>query len=163
MQLDAYLAVGIAGSTIGVCSLWSKTYKWAAHRMEKRAAERRELLSAMTGLNEAISSLRNPTETEAQANQLLEGTIKACEAIAMATSELRDEVVAFRKLLSNPPQAEYPADALQTPTEEDATIAASRYENILRGRTPEEADQIARDIEEKKTMLSAISLGPVEG
>lgn len=100
----------------------------------------------------------------ADATKLLAGTLKACEAIAEATVQFRNEVAEFRTLITGPkPETAYPEDNVLKPsTESQANIIAKTFEAVLRGIPVQQAADEAQAEEEKKTMFSATSLGMEE-
>ncbi len=100
--------------------------------------------------------------------KLMGGVLKACESIAQSAVDFREEVERFSKLVGGgqPGQtagypATYPEDNITAPASpEEADRVARTFAAILRGVPVDEAEQEAREHEEKKTALSAVSFGP---
>lgn len=149
--LLAFAGVYIAVDKIGrplkawFWELWVEALKKAAHKEDLSAHE-----------DEAL--------------KLLAGTVKACEAIAKATCELREEVAELRGLLTNGKQAEqapaplsYPEGNFIPPASDAEVEKTITYvDAIQRGLSHEQAQQEAEEAAEKKTMLSAVSFGLVD-
>lgn len=158
--------IAFTWGAIIVYAVWTRWKAYAARQAEreKNQADRREATaSAMLTLAKALEdSSRNGIDSV----KLLAGTLKACESIAQATVELKDAVKAFQKLVGGGAAGTspngYPADNLATPTDEEASRTATFIDAILRGIPADQAQQQADEASEKKTMLSAISLGPGE-
>lgn len=125
------------------------------------------LSSAVTENTRAVDAvyIRMGEVTEAvksdDATKLLAGTLKACEAIAAATVELREEVAAFRQLVGADKPANYPEQsAILPPSSEDEERKSAFLAALLSGHSVKQAEQQADDEAEKKTMYSAVSFGP---
>ncbi len=103
-------------------------------------------------------------QNDEDAKKLLAGTLKACEAIAAATVDLKEAVKNFQTLVTGPGrQAGYPEDNVKPPaTEDEAELAAVSFEAMLRGIPVAQAEGEARDAAEKKMMISATELGMAE-
>lgn len=135
----------------------------AARRAEEVAAAEAKSKATTDAMNALAKALEVGQVNGVDATKLLAGTLKACESIAEATVQFRDEVAAFRKLITSPKETGYPEDNLRPPaTEEEANRQADFVAAILKGIPVDQAEQQYKDNEEKKTMVSATDLGMEE-
>ena len=149
-----------------VYTVWREGSNFWDKYTARKAEEKKTVLEANSASLAAIAALSESMKAgmalDGDTNKLLAGTIKACESIAASALTLKEEIGAFRKLLVKNESA-YPEDnIIQPASDEQADLAAMTFANILRGRSPEEAVQEAKDAAEKKMMVSSISMGPME-
>lgn len=137
--------------------IWDKF----APRIKKIFSERKSQTQATADLIVAIDKLTTALNGD-ESTKMLAGTLKACEAIATATVQLRDEVAAFGKLvrLDDKP---YPADEIQQPDRSKDEMVATFLDALSRGRSVNEAQQQSKDDAETKSMFSAVTLDPTQG
>lgn len=107
--------------------------------------------------NDKLTAALNSDES----TKMLTGTLKACEAIASATVQLRDEVAAFGKLVRIDDKA-YPEDQIIQPDKSKDEMVATFLDAITRGRSVQESEQQAKDDAETKSMFSAVTLDPTQ-
>lgn len=138
-------------------------------RLKKLLGERKTQTQATAELIVAIDSLRYATNllttalASDESTKMLAGTLKACEAIAAATVELRDEVAAFGKLV-RVDDKQYPAEQITQPPDTSADERVATFLDALtRGRSVSESMQQAKDEAETKTMFNAVTLDPTGG
>lgn len=137
-------------------------------RLKKLLGERKTQNQATAELIVAIDSLRYATNllttalASDESTKMLAGTLKACEAIAAATVELRDEVAAFGKLV-RVDDKQYPPEQITQPDQSKDEHVMSFLQAMAQGRSFQEATQQAADDAEKKMMFSAVTLDPIGG
>ena len=139
--------------------------RWKAYRLRKEESEHKtrilheDLVNHISRL--IIAFDKNSIDT-ADSTKLLAGTLKACEAIAASTVELREEIGKFSTLVSGDAKdRSYPEDNItQPPTDAEAEKASVYIEALLRNIPVKQAQQEADDFEEKKMAYSAVSMGP---
>lgn len=119
-----------------------------------RAQTTADLISAIDSLSKILLS--------DESTKMLAGTLKACEAIAAATVELRDEVAAFGKLV-HVDDKQYPPEQITQPDQSKDEHVMSFLQTMAQGRSFQEATQQAADDAEKKMMFSAVTLDPTGG
>jgi uncharacterized membrane protein YccC len=162
----------------------SRRWKKRAERMLReeneqfaRAAKEREIermieedaAKRQAAMTDAMLALVKSLDTNAangdENKALLSGTVKACEAIAQSTVDLRNEVAAFAKLIGTPkPEPQYPDEQLLKPnSEEEAALAQDTFERVMtRGIPLDQAVTEAKEAAEKKMMFATASFGPEE-
>lgn len=129
-------------------------------RLKKMFNERKSQTQATAELTVAIDKLTTALASD-ESTKMLAGTLKACEAIAAATVELRDEIAAFGKLVRIDDKP-YPPDQITQPPDVSADERVATFLDALtRGRSVSEAQQQAKDDAETKTMFSAVTLDPM--
>lgn len=128
-------------------------------RIKKMFSERKSQTQATADLIVAIDKLTTAMNGD-ESTKMLAGTLKACEAIATATVELREEVAAFGKIVRIDDK-QYPADEITQPDKSRDEAVASFLDALTRGRSVQESTQQAKDDAETKTMFSAVSLDPM--
>lgn len=115
------------------------------------------LRQALTSLTSALTTF---LETNTTSDTAIDGTTRACEAIAAATDGLRTQISAFTALVAAPKTPDYPEDNLLQPASADQAAAVATFiEAIQRGIPEQQALQEMRDAEEKKIMFSAVHVG----
>lgn len=137
---------------------------WKAHRKEKvrRINTQFDLLArAIAAMSKLTDAIEHSSTDSDKYTKALDGTMAACGAIAQTTVELRETIESFVKVVAPRDHAKaYPEDNIMGPADDyKAGIAAETFSKILAGMPPHLAEQEAADDEEKKTMLSSISLG----
>lgn len=130
-------------------------------RIKKIFSERKSQVQATADLIIAIDKLTAAINGE-ESTKMLAGTLKACEAIASATVQFRDEVAAFGKLVRIDDKA-YPEDQIIQPDKSKDEMVATFLDAITRGRSVQESEQQAKDDAETKSMFSAVSLDTTQG
>jgi hypothetical protein len=108
------------------------------------AACLRLLASRTDYLTESLNSSAKASE------KILEGTTKACEAIAVATDKHRETVAEFTKLVVGPGMSK---DSLETATDEHKDRVFSEMAHRAAGETPERARELA-ELEEMQAANS---------
>lgn len=132
-------------------------------RIKKIFSERKSQTQATADLIVAIDKLTLALNSD-ESTKMLTGTLKACEAIATATVELRNEVAAFGKLVRiDDGDKQYPADEIQQPDKSKDEMVATFLEALTRGRSVTEAQQQSKDDAETKSMFSAVTMDPTQG
>ena len=119
-------------------------------------------LAISEGMKALAASLEATKQDTSDSVKLLAGTLAACEAIGKATTDLRDEVEQFRKLVGDPSDKQYPEDNVtMPPSDQQAATFAEILAKVGQGMSLEKATQDAEDMAEKQTMFSAVDAGRV--
>lgn len=136
------------------------TWDKALPRIKSLLSSRNSQTKATIDLKLAIEKLTESLNSD-ESTKILAGTLKACEAIASATVELRDSIAAFGKLVTVDDK-QYPADQITQPPDRAADEKVATFlEAIARGRSVDDAKQEAKDRDETKTMFSAVTMDPM--
>lgn len=153
------IALGILAGFIAYREISAKLRAAAARREDGLAKERSDREAMMAAMVKLSKSMEDAAAAGIDSAKLLGGTLKACESVAVATTGLREVVAQFTKLVGSKAESGYPEDNYQPPAD-DAQVnrTAAFIEALGRGVPVDQALQEARDAEEKKTALSAISL-----
>lgn len=129
-----------------------------ASRQGYAATQSANLIQAMERLSKSVEPV---AQHGADGTALMAGTVKACEAIAQSTVELRNEVASFAKLIGAPkPEPQYPEHQLLQPnSEEEAALAQDTFERVMTRHIPlDQAVSEAKEAAEKKMMFSVANL-----
>jgi len=141
----------------------ARWYKHVTEQAANKTTAETELKFARDAIRALAKSLDESNALGSDTTKLLAGTIKACESIAASALAMKEEISEFRRLIVKKEDPQYPEDNFTPPaSDEQAARSADFFANLLRGMPVAQAEQETKDAEEKKMMLSAISMGPME-